>query len=85
MGTDCPEDFDTVKDNLLRTTVFDNDLEKFHGHGRILPPLLKAYKRHRPQQYAQRVSLLSASQEAVQSDRDDVSTEIVPVDKEIRL
>lgn len=66
MGTDRPEDFDTVKDNLLKTTVFDVDLEKNKGNGEALLSFLKPYRRRRPQLYAQRVALLSASQEAVQ-------------------
>lgn len=63
MGTDWPEEFGTIRENQLRSNMFDEELMPNRGNANVQPSLFQAFNRQRPQLYAQRAALYAASQE----------------------
>lgn len=49
---DWPQDFKTIRYNLLRTTIFDESIVQNRDTPEILAPLLKAFSRYCAHLYA---------------------------------
>lgn len=75
MRNEGPDDSGTLRNNLLRSTMFDEELMQNRGSAEVLSSLLKAFERHHPQLYTWRAALLVTSQEIGTSDpvEDEVS------------
>lgn len=62
-GNVGPDDFENICNKFVRSTMFDEETSVNIKSAKVLPSLLEAFKRHRPQLYSQKRSLLTASYE----------------------
>lgn len=50
--SDWPADFEPIRNNLLWSSISDDELLENNGKSEILPSLLKRFRKYRPQHYA---------------------------------